>query len=221
MLINWWWWPFCCRWRPSSFLSEVMNSTYFKRFLSHINFTACRQLLIILPAHIDQCLLWTTEWIQSKKKTKTDQLKRNGRNCKNVDILLFWCSTLFSPPAPYHLLLIHVTNELSYLIQHKCSQYQVISTKSTNNWRRYLTFSLRHSDENSRRLRHDAVIGKVTSETSVTFCQWTGRNISADKSSRNWQLGILHTNIGRRHTLFYVQPVVSRGTTNKRSSMFE
>jgi len=35
---------------------------------------------------------------QKKKKTKTDQLKRNGRNCKNVDILLFWCNTLPSPP---------------------------------------------------------------------------------------------------------------------------
>lgn len=104
---------------------------------------------------------------------------------------------------------------MSYLIQHKCTQYQVISTQSTNNWKRYLTFSLRYSYENSRRLRRDAVIGKVTSETSVTICQWTGRNISADKSSRNWQLEILHTYmyVGRRHTLLYVQPVVSRGTT--------
>ena len=101
MRINGWWWSFCYRWRLSSFLGEVMNSTYFKRFLSHMNCTACRQLLIMLPAHIDQCLLWTTEWIQSKK-TKTDQLKRNGRNCKNVDILLYWCSTLpSSRPLPF------------------------------------------------------------------------------------------------------------------------
>jgi hypothetical protein len=38
----------------------------FLGFLSHMKCTAYRQLLIMLPAHIDQCLLWTTEWIQSK-----------------------------------------------------------------------------------------------------------------------------------------------------------